>query len=315
MLRCERLEAREVMSSAVLQNGLLAVTLDNGAAHTASIDASGTNIVVTVDGSAIGTFAAANVSQLVVNGGDRRDVIQNNTAVTGTLLGNAGDDTLFGGTGLNVVSGGAGRDTTYTLLGTNTVLTQGGGKDRVFANAIATVSADKSDSVVRFFAAGRTPGSGFVGQDADGVLYVAPTNNGSSTFISQTGKAADALTVRTDLGDGKGVQTLSFTGVKGVAFFGGTGKDVYVNDSTVVDAAYGSGGDDLLVGGRGEFTLLKGSGGNDLLVGRARQNDVSGNSGADVILLVNEDSRNDVLRSDASDVLFGKRADTLGISG
>ena len=83
----------------------------------------------------------------------------------------------------------------------------------------------------------------------------------------------------------------------------------------MTEAAYGSGGDDLLVGGRGEFTLLKGSGGNDTLVGRARQNDVSGNSGADVILLVNEDSRNDVMRSDASDVLFGKKADTLGISG
>ncbi|MBA4063419.1 MAG: hypothetical protein C0501_06845 [Isosphaera sp.] len=314
MLRCERLEAREVMSSAVLQNGLLSVTLDDGVAHTASVDASGTDIVVTVDGQTLGTFAASTVSQLVVTGGDRRDVIQNNTAVTGTLVGNAGDDTLFGGTGLNVVSAGAGRDTVYTLLGTNTILADGGGRDRLFVNNSATVSADKSDALTRFFAPGRTPGSGFVGVE-DGVLYIAPTNNGSSTFITQTGKAADGLTVRTDLGDGKGVQTLTFTGVKGIAFFGGTGKDTYVNDSRVTEAAYGSGGDDMLVGGRGEFTLLKGSGGNDTLVGRARSNDVSGNSGSDVILLGNDTSRDDVIRSDATDVLIGKKDDTMGVRG
>lgn len=312
MLRCERLEAREVMSSAVLQNGLLAVTLSNGMVHTASIDTVGTDTVVTVDGQTLGTFATASISQLVVNGGNRRDVIQNNTAITGTLAGNGGDDTLFGGTGLNVVSGGAGRDTVYTLLGTNTILARGGGRDRLFVNASATVSADAGDSLVRFFAPGRTPGSGFIGQDKDGVLYIAPTNNGSSTFISQ-GDKSDSLSVRSDLGDGKGAQTLAFTGVKGIAFFGGTGKDTYVNDSAVVDAAYGSGGDDMLVGGVGEFTLLKGSGGNDTLVGRARQNDVSGNGGSDVILLANEDSRNDVARSDAFDVLIGKKGDTLRI--
>lgn len=303
-LDLEPLEGREVPAAAVLSGTTLMVQLDNQV-NAASIDAAGNALLVTVNGETLGRFDLSAVTGVVVNGGGRRDVIQNNTAVDSVLNGGGGDDVLFGGSGRNVLNGGAGDDVVYSLLGTNTV-DGGRGNDRIFTNAGAVVAPDAGDAqpVVRFFGNGRVPGSGRI-EVEDGVLYITPTNNGSTVVLSDVpGRPGTVLAVF-DLGDGNGMQTKTFTGVRVTSYFGGAGRDVLINNTTIPEASYGGGGDDALLSNTGEYALLKGSGGNDVVVGRARENDLSGNGGADVVVVAAAASRNDVLRLDAADLAAG----------
>ena len=296
MLSLEKLESRNMPSvSPVLVNGNLFVNVTDNKNHAVSFDSVNGATQLTVDGNA---QLFNGVTAIVYNGGGGRDVVQNNTAINSTLLGKGGDDVLFGGTGTNFIDTGKGKDVVYALLGSNVINVNNEGVDKVFTNFGATVYNDNSDLVVRFFGPNRTPGSGFIGVE-DGVLYITPTNNGSKVVINPGKK--DSVNVTYDLGDGNGLLTKTFSGVKAISYFGGAGDDLYVNNTDVTEAAYGSAGNDVMLGGLG-FSLLKGSGGDDLLVGRGTSNDISGNGGRDIVIFL---THNNIFRGDAQDLVFG----------
>lgn len=240
------------------------------------------------------------VTDVLVVGGRKADDISNNTAVNLTASGGAGDDTIFGGLGRNMILPGAGRDVTYTLLGTNTIVSTGDNEaDRVFVGAGAKVVSDDKDSVVTFFGEGRVPGSGRV-ELADGVLYITPTNAGTTTQIDEVG---DLVVVSFDFGSGTQVEMFNKADVRSISYFGGTGDDVYLNNTDLDEAAYGSAGNDIMVGGTGRYSLMKGSSGDDVLVGRAARNDLSGNGGVDWLFV---GPKQNTLRVDAADLIVGR---------
>jgi len=298
--RCERLEARENPAAVALDpaTDVLSVVLDPGP-HTVSVDtADPFSTLVSIDGQrgALVLTAPAGLPPLsvFVNGAlTSRLVAQDNAAVTFAALGGAGDDTIFGGSGRNFIAGGPGDDITYAILPTATdyIDTRDGGTDHVFANAnpANTLLTDGPalDPVVTFFRPDRLPGSGVLRQEADGVLYVVPTNNGSYFQLDPLpGAGAGAVVATYDLGDGRGRQTQAFSGVVALSYFGGSGADVMINNSSVREAAYGGAGDDFLLGGFGDVSILKGLAGSDSVLGRtAGRADLSGNAGSDTVVM------------------------------
>lgn len=305
MLKLETLESRHLPAS-TLVGGTLLTTLA-GKLNAVSFDSVNGQVQVTENGS-VSLFSG--VTQIVaVGSANGENVIQNNTGIDSTLLGGNKSDTLFGGSGRNVIDSGKGKDVVYALLGTNNITSDDNAADRVFTNFGAIVDADKKDVVVRFFAPGRTPGTPFIGQETDGVLYITPSNNGSRVVLSE-GNKKDTVVATFDLGDGLGLRTQTFLNVKSISYFGGSGSDLFINNTQVDNAAYGSAGNDVLFGGVGEFSLLKGSGGDDVLFARADQNDVSGNGGIDLIFALAGQGKN-IFRAGAEDVIVGLDADDV----
>ncbi len=307
----EQLEDRLTPTTAVFSNGLLFVVEQGPGTHTVSVDSVAGRIQVTEgDGSGfnniVTTFDSATVTSVFVLGAPNGvDVIQQNTSLPCLLLGGDRADTIIGGRGLNFIDPGQGNDVVYSLLGTNTISTTGDGQDYILTNFAATVFSDPHDQVVRFFGPGRAPGQPFVGFDntlSDGVLYITPSNNGSFVILNPGGRPGEVVALY-DLGDGNGTQTQTFEGVQFVSYFGGTGGDVYLNNTRISEAAYGGAGNDVVYGGTGEVSFLKGLGGNDLVVGRGSHNDISGNAGADVLIDLGR-HRDDVIRTDAADMVF-----------
>ena len=281
MLSLEVLEDRAVPASLTFNAGVLAVVGDTNSANLVRFDAgpNAGDVVATVNGQ---TQTFNGVTQLVAVGGFKADDIANNTGVNMTALGLDGDDTIFGGTGTDVIDGGRGSDVIYDLLGVNVSIggSDGGQMDRLYINGNSQAIAGQNDLVVNFFANGRTPGSATIGLEL-GVLYISPSNAGTTTTIDRVG---NQVVVTYNFGTGTQVQKFDAKDVKAIAYFGGTGNDVFVNNTNIEDVAYGSAGNDTLVAGTGKFNLLKGSGGNDVLVARGKDADLSGNGGADVLV-------------------------------
>ncbi len=324
----EELENR-IVPSANLYGGLLAVIEYGPGVHTVSIDNVNTlgQIVVTEgDGSGfnnvVTSFSSALVTSDIVLGAENgNNIIQQNTNLPSLLLAGDRGDTIIGGSGVNTIIGGNGKDVLYSLLGTNTIVT-GNGEDYVLTNFGANVFSDYQDTVVRFFGPGRTPGTPFIGFDTtlnDSVLYITPSNNGSLVILNSGFNDGDVIATY-DLGDGNGLQTQYFSGVKFISYFGGSGNDFYLNntgigDRAISEAAYGGAGNDIVIGGTGEVSFLKGLSGNDVVVGRGEHNDISGNAGNDVLIDLGR-HKDDVIRTDivtAADFVF-TLADYIHIS-
>ncbi len=310
-LNIEALESRDCPSAALI-NGTLFVVEQGPGVHTVSVDNVNNQVQVTEgDGSGFNNITSlydpTTVTGVVVFGADNGvNVVQQNTALPDMLVGGNRGDTIIGGAGVNYIIGGNGGDTLYSLLGTNTIVT-GNGEDYVLTNFGAQVYAEPQDQVVRFFGPGRAPGAGFIGLDPtlqDGVLYIAPTNNGSWTVLNPGTRQGEVIALY-DLGDGNGQQAQVFEGVQFISYFGGGGNDAYVNNTRVGEAAYGGAGNDIVYGGAGDVSFLKGLGGNDVVVGRGGHNDISGNAGADILVDLNN-HKGDVIRTDftATDLVF-----------
>jgi Ca2+-binding RTX toxin-like protein len=286
----------------VLRNGgNLTVVGDSRRDNVIILDPVGTQVRVTLNGQQ--TFYD-NVTQITVVGGKGDDDISNNTSLNSLLLGGAGNDTILSGAGNDTIDGGSGRDVMYDLLGTNTITSNDGGADRVFTNAQSTATVGANDRLVTFFTPNRTPGSGTVSLE-NGVLYITPSNNGTSVVLNEAGTK---IVLTYDFGNGPVTQTFSKRDVQYIAYFGGTGNDLFVNNTRIDEVAYGSAGNDTLVGGMGDFTLMKGSGGNDTLTGRARRNDLSGNAGADTLT---SQGGHTTFRTDSADSVGARPGDLI----
>lgn len=305
MLSFEELESRDLPAALVL-GGYLFVVESGPGPHTVSLSQQGAQYQLTEgDGN-----PAHDVSQLfsglagacLFGSPDGPNVMQQLTPLPCLLVGGRFGDTLFGGTGTNWLDGLGGADVVYSLLGTNTINSAGDGSiDRVFTNYSGQVTTDPGELVVRFFAPQRAPGTPYLAQEGDGVLYIT-TGNADSRVYLLPGAAADDVLAVYDLGDGRGVRASYFQAVKNVSYFGGAGNDTLVNLTAVDMEAYGGAGNDFLAGGRGR-NVLKGLAGNDVVWGRGAVNDLSGNAGADT--LIGRNNPGDVFRVDAADQVFG----------
>jgi Ca2+-binding RTX toxin-like protein len=298
-LSVEALCDRTVPSTMSLLSGTTLMVVGDGGDDVVTVNPA-VNGTVTVTTNGVST-PYAGLTQIVVLGNGGADDITNNTGVAFMADGGSGDDTLMGGVGVNVIDGGDGKDVIYSLLGQTTVVSADNSADRVYVSAGATLSADGKDQVSTFFADGRVPGSGQA-QLVNGVLYLTPPNGGSFTQIDEV---KGQIVVTTDWGF-----NLSFdkNDVDAIAYFGGSGNDVYLNNSKVEEAAYGSAGNDMIVGGFGSFNLLKGSGGNDVLQSRGKDADLSGNGGADLFLVGTGTA---TVRMDALDLVTGLKGKDL----
>lgn len=291
-LRLQRLEERDVPAAGIsLQAGVLSI---QGTAGDDRIFVNSVNgqVQATLNG-ATQSFDPAQVQTVVLIGDAGNDRIGNNTAIAGILLGDSGNDSIFGGAGNDFLDGGSGSDVLYDLPGVNTFVSTDGGFDRVFGNAASLILADAQDQQVRFFAAGRTPGFGSIQLEA-GVLYLTPDNAGSVTILTQAGGTVNVLTTYA------GFQSFDATQISVVAYFGGRGDDAFNNLTMLDSVAYGGlGGNDVLVGGWG-YNLLKGGNGNDVLIGLGRDNELMGDGGADTLV----GNQNTFFRSDNLDVVI-----------
>ncbi len=217
----------------------------------------------------------------------------------------AGDDTVYGSTGVrSVFDGGAGTDhLSYENLSTRVIidvdrgLVRGGvsGRDTFEDFEEITGSQTGDFMVVR-------TGSGWVldGHDGNDVLKF----KGEATGTLEGGEGNDKLVGlegNDELNGGAGDDSI----------FGNGGDDT-ISTGTGTDYAYGGRGNDMMVGGderdflrgnRGEDMLL-GNGGNDDLEGGAGNDLLSGGAGTDVLQGGNHD---DTLIGGAdTDYLYGE---------
>lgn len=292
-LSIERLEARD-QPAAVAFDGTantIGITLDPGP-HTVSVDRfDDRSTVVSIDGvqAALALTAPEGLPPLavVVDGtATSRLVAQNNTAQPVGFAGGAGDDTLFGGRGFSFFFGGAGADTLYAILGPSQIVAGGDlAADAVFVRPDGQVTGDPFDTVATFFRPDALPGAGLLRQEPDGQLTVLPADAGSVVELAGTG---GEVTAAFDLGDGNGPQTRQFSGVTSVSYFGGAGRDVFIDRTDRPSAGYGGAGDDYLFAqrrGPAGPKLLKGLGGADqVLADTDARTDLSGNGGADTVV-------------------------------
>lgn len=315
----EELDALDLPSATLLGTTLLVQpAAGHQGVYSQDVSLVNGNVVATEDGVVTGSFPAAAVTSLLQVGDPaNRNALQNSTAISGTLVGGMLDDDIFGGQGTNTILPLWGDDIVYSLLGKgDTIVASGdGGTDLVYTNPTGMVSLDATDHKSTFFAPNRTPGSGFLGTDPalnDGTLYVTPSNNGSYFYLNQVGGTYYAY-YDLDITDRVGPQVRTFTGLTDIAYFGGAGNDVYVNNSALRDAAYGGAGNDTLSGGS-TVSVLKGLGGNDVILTAAPRADLSGNAGSDFINYYGRGPGEVVFRIDQNDQVVGRRVGDISVS-
>lgn len=297
MLNLEKLESREVMATVNLTNGVLSV-IAQPSGSVIQVTSDGTNIRVLADNK-VSLFPVADVVSLSLVGSKTAfNDITNLTSLNSVIVGGDKGNMLQAFGGNDTILCGAGADTVYDILGTNRVVSVGTvTKDTLFVNAASVTLAKGGDQVVRFFDVGRTPGAGSV-QLVNGVVYITPSNGGTSAVVSQLG---GKTTVQTSFAG-----TFTFNSkVNYIGYFGGGGDDFYLNNSTIPEVAYGGiGGNDVMVGNLGTFSFMKGGGGNDTIIGRADRNDLAGNGGVDVLFSLRGVS---VFRLDAMDAFNSRK--------
>lgn len=297
-LSLEKLEDRNLLAQVSLVAGTLSVV--GTTINVAQLDSD--TVTLTADGK-VTNFD--NVSRLALFGNANTfNDITNGTSLPSTIVGGPKGNMLQAFGGNDVIFCGSGADTVYDILGTNQVISLdgSGAKDTLFVNAASSTVSKNFDQVVKFFDSGRTPGSGSV-QFVNGVLYLTPSNEGTNTLVTQT-----LTRVNVTVNYGGILKSYAFKRdqVKYIGYFGGSGNDRFVNNTSISEVAYGGlGGDDVMFGNVGTFSFMKGGGGNDTIVGRSQRNDLSGNGGNDVLISMNGTT---VFRTDFVDFIVNRKS-------
>lgn len=220
-------------------------------------------VTVTLTGAEAGTYAfggggSGTFSEIeIITGTAQADSMDGSIAIsTVNLQGNAGNDTLTGGSGADVIYGGANDDVLFGGDG-NDIVQGDAGNDLMYGGlGNDTISAVSGNDT---------------GYGGDGDDYMAA---GSEAVAFYGGAGNDTLFggyAASTLDGGDGNDTI--TGYAGAdQIYGGTGDD----------SLTGGDGNDSLFGGDGSDTLLGGAG-NDTLTGGAGGDSLMGGDGADVI--------------------------------
>ena len=220
-----------------------------------------------------------------------------------TLRGSKGDDRLDGGTGNDLAMAGIGDDTVYGGEGEDTLL-GGSGDDRLYGD-------DGNDTI-------------YGGSGADHIY------GGTGNDVIEGGDGEDHI-----YGNGGNDRLYADEGASRI--WGGAGDDIihgsdskdWLRGEDDNDTVYGYGGDDFLIGNDGNDTIyggdgddeINGSDGDDTLYGDAGDDEINGSDGDDTIYggegknKLYGDAGNDTLHGGTdSDELFG-RADNDTLYG
>jgi len=216
VLKCERLEPRDVPAVAALAGATLAVAGTPGDDRI-TIYRDGTDIVV-LDGTAqIARVASAGVTSILVGGGDGNDAIRvarevtqptnidggngNNKIVAGggdaVLSAGTGNDTLFGGAGTNAFNADGGRNALLKVKPTDAVFPNAGDSRLTEANADgtgagqATLTAGEVDTLLRRAAAASA--------SSDAIIVVTDRNGRILGVRVESGVAAEITGVPANL--------------------------------------------------------------------------------------------------------------------
>jgi Ca2+-binding RTX toxin-like protein len=188
-----------------------------------------------------------------------------------TINGEAGFDIIFGGSGVDTISGGELNDTIFGGIG-NDAIYGGNGEDYLYGE-------EDNDSIYG--------GYGFdviYGQAGNDTIY-----GEGVTFVGD-------LETTTAPASGVGINDTIFGGIGNDAIYGGIGED-YLYGEEDNDSIHGNDGLDVIYGQAGE-DYLYGDAGNDYLVGGAGFDQLYGGDGIDQL---NGENGNDFLYGDAGD--------------
>ena len=277
LLKVEHLERRELLA-VLLDGDVLRVTgTDN--ADTASIDQCTQNgeqwVTATLNGQS-SQYAASGIRKIVFKGHDGDDLFVNNSNLRSHAWGNAGADTLIGGSRADRLFGGRWGDS----------LTGGDGNDKIFGG---------SGSDIIHGGAGNDCILGEGGADElygeDGNDSIRGYSGGDLIFGGDGDDFIHGLTGRDEI-------------------YGGNGNDRIVGHAAD-DMICAGAGDDRVYGG-GQNDTIFGEGGDDYLFGTAGENWISGGDGNDRLYggqgddYLRGDDGNDRIRAfDGDDTIFG----------
>lgn len=264
----------------------------------------GNNVVYTIaPGSRVQTGQGNNVLQ--VTGGNS------------TISAGNGNNSVYGGPG-DVIQVGAGVNVVYDILpGTQTItVAPHTGIDHLFVGPQSTLKgALPQDHVATFFVTAPL-GSGKLAVN-NNTLYYAASNAGDLFLVNQFGSQ-----IFVTYGPQGNVNTQVFAAgsFNQIAAFGGSGNDLFVNNTNIDDVQYGAGGVNFIEGGTGAFTLIKTGGtaaGGSVAIARSPvYNDINGSgntTAANVLIFQGGSQAQNIVRTNSpSDVIIGfKATDTL----
>ena len=199
-------------------------------------------------------FAVSAVDSILFVGLGGDDFFENTTSIFAHAVGQAGNDTLIGGSGADRLIGNGGNDTITGNSGDDFILA-GNGDDTVDAGA----GNDRVIGVRGFnnIEAGTGNDEIFGGLETDIITAISGTNTlvGSSGDDVVTGGSGDDL------------------------IFGGLGED-FIRGVSGNDRIYAQGGNDTLSGGSG-FDIVSGNDGDDVLQGEQGNDRIVGGNGTD----------------------------------
>jgi Ca2+-binding RTX toxin-like protein len=214
-----------------------------------------------------------------------------------SLVGTAGNDTLFGGAGDDTLIGLGGDDTLYSGGG-NDVLSGGDGNDTIYANGSgASIDAGAGDDYV---AIGNSDSTVYThqqinlasftgGAGTDTLRFVAPVDFIGSVFSAAASGfeiISFSNTYSVNVSGDAGNNTLDFSGFAIDPYSAALWADGGDGNDTIT----GTAGNDTLLGGYGDDTL-NGGGGNDTIYGDSSYNSygndvMNGGDGNDTLYLI-----------------------------
>lgn len=328
----ESLEARQLLASITLNpvNGAIVLQGDDGVDDIGQVTAVGTDFVATLGG-LTETYDSSMVNSIVFRGESGNDQFTNLTALDAYAEGDAGNDTLIGGSGADRLVGGDGDDN-ISGLGGNDVLVGNDGNDTLNGGEGNDNLFGENGNDQLFGGDGDDSASGGQGDNR------IETGDGNDTVFGGSGAdtvdaglgddvvyAGDGLNV-VDGGAGNdlivgGAQADNLSGGDGADRLFGLGGNDSLNGNDGDDLLSGGAGDDSMLGGNGADTGIGGAG-NDFLSGEAGDDFMFGTDGADRLIggagddILGGNSGDDFLSGGAGvDSLYGNEDDDVIIGG
>ncbi|MEL7498946.1 MAG: CAP domain-containing protein [Planctomycetota bacterium] len=292
-LNFERLERRELLAGVYLNssNGELTIFGDSNG-NVASATEVGSLIRTDLAGS-VRDFNLSDVNSILFIGFGGNDHYTNNTSLPAAMYGQAGNDTLIGGSAADNIVGGVGDDTLRGNAGDDRIVGAAGndtmfgdaGNDRMFGSAdLNEIYGGADDDVIY----GGDAIDTIFGEGGIDQIYALA---GNDIINSGTGGVAGSSGIaQGDLVLGLGGND-QITGGGGLdIFWGGEGDDTLIGGNGE-NRLHGQNGDDTITGGlsadflrgQNDNDTINGGGGNDTILGGAGNDTLNGDGGADNI--------------------------------